>query len=71
MASSDVDPASGPSKSGYRQAVDDFCTFIYNGETGEVCGRTGKSWGKSPFIRLLLLSLDNYLLSILYSTPQG
>lgn len=44
MASSDVDPASGPSKSGYRQAVDDFCTFIYNGETGEVCGRTGKSW---------------------------
>jgi len=44
MASSDVDPASGPSKAGYRQTIDDFCTFLYNGETGEVCGRTGRSW---------------------------
>nr|ABO61330.1 Na+/K+ ATPase beta subunit [Doryteuthis pealeii] len=44
MATSDVDPVSGPSKGGFRQSVDDFCTFIYNGETGEICGRTGKSW---------------------------
>lgn len=44
MASSDIDPASGPSKGGYRQTLDDCCTFLYNSETGQVCGRTGKSW---------------------------
>ncbi|GAB1605548.1 sodium/potassium-transporting ATPase subunit beta-1-like [Argonauta hians] len=44
MASSDVDPASAPSQGGFRQSLDDFLVFIYNRDTGEVCGRTGKSW---------------------------
>lgn len=44
MASSDVDPVSAPSQAGFRQSLDDLLVFLYNRDTGEVCGRTGKSW---------------------------
>lgn len=57
MASSDVDPASGPSKSGFRQSVDNCCTFLYNSETGEVCGRTGKSWALITIFYVIFYTL--------------
>lgn len=50
MASSDVDPVSAPSNAGFRQSLDDFLVFLYNRDTGEVCGRTGKSWGTLYFM---------------------
>lgn len=75
MASSDVDPASGPSKGGFKSSLDDCCTFIYNGETGQVCGRTGKSWALiTLFYLIFYICLSSFFIAtiaVFYTTIDG
>ena len=57
-----------PQNPSIRQRVNDFCTFLYNGDEGTVLGRTGKSWGK--FLNALIFRLNKGILSFAFQRSQ-
>ena len=56
MASTEIDyETAAPKKSGIAKFCSDVGRFIWNSDTGEFIGRTGKSWGECFFRTLAVV----------------